>query len=92
MVRSSICGSCAAHSGWMFGVAPSCGEARDVVGVDHLQVGQVMPAALAPLRARAAATASSASPDRAVAEGVEVHLEALAVQRGHERAQQLPGR
>ena len=61
MVSSSICGSCAAHSGWMLAVADSAREPGDVIGVHHLQVRQVMPLAVSPSRrCGRASTASSA--------------------------------
>ena len=87
MVSSSICGSCAAQSGWMFAVADSCGEPRDVIGVHDLQVREVVPVArvaVFPTRGRDRVQRVANGP---VAQGVEMHLEALAVKRGHELRQ-----
>ena len=84
-VSSTIWSSRQAHSACMLAVTPSVGEPRHVVGVDHLEVGDVVArlamAALAQLGPRS--NASSASPHRAVADRVHVHLEALGVEPGH---------
>ena len=84
MVSSSICGSCVAHSGWMFAVARQPAEARDVVRVDDLQVGQVVPPAVPSAGPPGRLHRVQGVADRAVAQRVEMDLEALAVERGHE--------
>ena len=87
-MSSSICGSCAAHSGWIVALAPRASNRGTSTRGDHLQMGDVVAAAASDRCASSAASiASSALAHRAVAERVEVHLEAGRVQRGHVLAQ-----
>ena len=61
IVRSSIWASWHAQYGWALAVTPSSRNRADVVGMDHLDVGDVRPRVGRAVRRRAAATASSAS-------------------------------
>ena len=87
MVSSSICGSCAAHSGWMLATAPSSREPRDVVGVHDLQVGEVVAAVGRAVGGARRLDGVERLADGAVAERVEVHLEAGGVELGDVVAQ-----
>src|SRR5262249_56507625 len=60
------------------------GEARDVIGVDHLEVGQVMPGTARAVGPPGLLHGVQGVADRAVAQRVEVNLEPFAVERGDE--------
>ena len=87
MVSSSICGSWAAHRGWMLATAPSSREPRDVVGVHDLEVGEVVAAVGRAVGGARRLDGVERLADGPVAEGVEVDLEAGRVELGHVIAQ-----
>ncbi len=87
IVSTSICGSCVAHSAWMLAVADSAAKRGMSSGMHHLQVGQVMPWAAGAVRGPGGLDRVQCVADRAVAERMEVNLEAFTVQRGDEPGQ-----
>ena len=62
----------------MFAVAPERPEAGDVVGVDDLEVGEVVAVVVEAVGRAGGLDRVERLAHRPVAEGVEVHLEAVA--------------
>ena len=75
MVSSSICGSCAAHSGWMFAVAPSRANRGTSSGCTTCRWARWWRSAGA-VGGAGGFDGVERLADGAVAERVEVHLEA----------------
>ena len=92
MVSSSICGSCAAHSGWMLAVAPSARTAARRRGGRPAGGPGGAGCRARPLARAGRLDGVQRLAHRPVAERVEVHLEAERVQRGDVAAQLRPGR
>ena len=75
-MSSSICGSCAAHNGWIVALTPSARKPGYVGGGDHLQVFYATSVALPTVaRHRGLDGVVERLVDRAVADRVKVHLE-----------------
>ena len=87
IVSSSICGSCAAHSACMFAVTPSAANRGMSSGCITCRWAMWCRWSFAPLAARGGLDGVQRLPHRAVADRVQVHLEAVRVQRGHVLAQ-----
>ena len=80
MVSSSICGSCAAHSAWMLAVAPTCAKRGTSSGCTTCRWARWCRPSVGPFASRAACQRVERVAHGAVAEGVEVHLEARGVE------------
>ena len=83
MVSSSIWPSWQAHSGWALAATSSSRKRADVVGMDDLDVGDVRPRVGRAVGRAGGLDGVERLADRAVADGVEVRLEAERVERGH---------
>ena len=81
-MRSTICGSSAAHSDCMFAATPSFAESGHVLGVHDLDVRDVVPVAVAAVRGDRVLDRVEALAHGAVADRVEVQLEAEPVELG----------
>ena len=88
-MRCSICPSLTAHSGWAFAIDAELAEAGQVVGMDHLDVRDVMAVIVRTVRPAGLLDAVQRLPDRPLADRVDVDLEPLGVQASHDRLELL---
>ena len=88
-MSSSIWPSCAAHSGWRVRDGAQPPEPRDVVGVDHLDVREVVAAVVRAVGVARGLDGVERLAHGALRQRVEVHLEPERVQPRDGLLQQL---